>query len=352
MMKKILITTTDTLYGWEIEAYLKPIFASVVIGTNMLADISASFSDLFGGRSSSYEKRLQLIKDNAIAILSNKALELGANCILNLEVDVDQISGKNMQMFMITAGGTAVIAKNNKSQVDLKHVKEVDKDLVKERANIIRLVKKYHNVDTAISIEEVRMIADSQSSDFRELILHKLKSATTGVIDGEVIKLYKEYFSKIEPKDAIEVLYPPLLVETTDGFKKTVVEIIKENDLLDFGFVYLLLENSLEQKKIALNVLLAHKPVYGYNDVQSLEEVIEYLKSSFAKLSIATTKKGFLSSAEKEVWTCRCGSTNAAENRYCGRCYNDEYGFSNDELKPASVIEILSNRLLALKGLL
>jgi len=352
-MKKILITTTDSLYGWEIEAYLKPIFASVVLGTNAFADFSASFSDFFGGRSSSYEKRLQLIKDNAIATLTNKASELGANCILGLKIDVDQISGKNMQMFMITAGGTAVIAKNTKHQAEVTQLKDINKDLVKEKAHIIRLAKKYKNLTTTVDTEELRTIAESQSIEFKDYILAKLKAMATAVVDNEHFKLYKEYFGRLEPKDAIAALYPVLLTETAEGFIKTIVTIIREYDLLDYSGVYKLLEGSLSQKKIALNVLLAYKPSYGSDDLLAINEVIEHLiKDSFPNLSTTTIKKGFLSSTEKEAWTCQCGSTNAVETKYCGRCYNDQQGFHSDELKPSQVAEVLNDRLTALKSFL
>jgi uncharacterized protein YbjQ (UPF0145 family) len=46
-MKKILITTTESLHGWEIDTYLKPVFASVVIGANAFSDISASLTDVY-----------------------------------------------------------------------------------------------------------------------------------------------------------------------------------------------------------------------------------------------------------------------------------------------------------------
>lgn len=353
-MKKILITTTDSLYGWEIEAYLKPIFASVVLDTNAFADFSASFSDLFGGRSSSYEKRLQVIKDNAIAILTNKASELGANCILGLKVDVDEISGKNMQMFMITAGGTAVIAKSGKNQVDVSQSKEINKDIVKDKATIIRLARKYKNIDAPINDEDLKIIVDSHSSEFADFILAKVKSMTaTGVIiESEQLKLFREYFGKLEPKDAISVLYPVLLSETSEGYTKMVVTLIREYDLLDFGFVYLLLEDTIQRKKIALNVLLSHKPIYTFNDIQGLEEMIEQLKNSFPNLSTSSMKKGFLSSTEKEAWTCPCGNVNALETKFCGRCYHDQFGFHTDELKSNQVIEVLNDRLSALKDLL
>jgi uncharacterized protein YbjQ (UPF0145 family) len=153
-MRKILITTTDSLYGWEIETYIKPVFASVVIGANAFADIGAAFTDFFGGRSGNYEKRLQLIKDNAIAILTSKATELGANCILALKIDMDEISGKGTQMFMITACGTAVVARNSKNQTEHNQSIQIDKEHVKEKANIIRLAQKFSVINYNTNQEE------------------------------------------------------------------------------------------------------------------------------------------------------------------------------------------------------
>jgi uncharacterized protein YbjQ (UPF0145 family) len=352
-MKKILITTTESLHGWEIEAYLKPVFASVVIGTNLFADIGASFSDLFGGRSSGYEKRLQLIKDNAITILSSKATELGANCILSLKVDVDEISGKNMQMFMITAVGMAVIAKNAKSQTDAKHIKEIDKDNIKERANLIRLAKKFQNFETGITVDELKIIIESRSSDFIEMAIAKLKTlGSANVGDDDFNKLYKEYFAGIDPNDAIAVLYPTLILESEENLLNSIVAIIKDNDLVDYGSVNKLLQNTLQRKKIALNILMAYKPSYNYDDIEVLKEMIERVKDSFPKVTTLTMKKGFLSSAEKEVWICPCNATNSIETNLCSGCYNDQYGFSSDELKPNQVVEILTNRLLALESFL
>src|SRR5690554_1803022 len=109
-MNKIITTTTNTLEGWSIEEYLSPISVNVVVGANILSDIAASWTDFFGGRSTSYEKKLQDIYQQAISNLGNKAKTIGANCILGLKIDIDEISGKGNQMFMITAIGTPVIA--------------------------------------------------------------------------------------------------------------------------------------------------------------------------------------------------------------------------------------------------
>lgn len=347
-MKKLLITTTDSLHGWDIEAYLTPVFASVVLGTNIFADGSAAWTDFWGGRSSSYEKRLQLIKDNAIEILSDKASRLGANCILGLKVDMDEISGKGTQMFMITAVGMAVIAKNKNSHADPKQSKEIDKEYVKEQSNVIRLAKKFTSIEVPITEEEVKIIIASKSTEFKEYILGKLKLYS----DGEFGKLFKEYFSVIDANDASEILYDKLITETSEGYLKTIVEIIKDNDLLDYDGITKLLNGPTDKKKIGLTLSLAFKPSYSLTDIKAMGDLINALTESFPKISSLTTKKGFLSSTEKEAWACVCKTTNDQDVNYCNGCGQDQYGFRSDELKPQQVIESLSNRLTGLKNLL
>ncbi|RYE21340.1 MAG: heavy metal-binding domain-containing protein [Sphingobacteriales bacterium] len=78
-MKKIIITNTNTIEGKPIIKYFDPISANVVIGTNIFSDISAGFSDFFGGRASSYEKKLEKIYEQVKVKLREKALGSAAN---------------------------------------------------------------------------------------------------------------------------------------------------------------------------------------------------------------------------------------------------------------------------------
>ena len=56
--RDMIVTTTGMLEGYEIKAYLGVISAQIVAGTNIFSDIAASFRDVFGGRSLSYQKQL------------------------------------------------------------------------------------------------------------------------------------------------------------------------------------------------------------------------------------------------------------------------------------------------------
>src|SRR5450759_2017729 len=111
-LNNILVTTTSTIDGMTIKQYIKPISAHVVAGTNFFSDFFASLSDAFGGRSQTYQRQLSSIYTESVEILKQSAYQIGANCILGLKVDLDEISGKGKSMFMITATGTAVIIEN------------------------------------------------------------------------------------------------------------------------------------------------------------------------------------------------------------------------------------------------
>src|SRR6267378_5006770 len=107
--KDILVVTTSSIEGLKIKSYLRPVSAHIVAGTNLFSDFLGGLTDVFGGRSQTYQKQLTSLYNEAIYRLKFTAYELGANCIVGLSVDMDEISGKGKSMFMLTALGTAVV---------------------------------------------------------------------------------------------------------------------------------------------------------------------------------------------------------------------------------------------------
>src|SRR5689334_15553241 len=114
--KRLLITTTSSIDGAKVNSYKGIVSARVVTGTDLFTDFFASVSDVFGGRSGAYQKQLKSIYDEVIDLLSDDATKMGANVILGLKIDHDEISGKGKQMFMVTATGTAVKIDDYKSE--------------------------------------------------------------------------------------------------------------------------------------------------------------------------------------------------------------------------------------------
>ena len=112
MDNNILITTTDTIENAVIEKYIDLITTNVVVGTNVFSDFGASITDFFGGTSQTYQNKLQKIYDTAFSNLRQRAIELGANAIVGVKIDFDEISGKGKSMFMVSAVGMAVLIKH------------------------------------------------------------------------------------------------------------------------------------------------------------------------------------------------------------------------------------------------
>ena len=355
-MKKILLTTTESLFGWEIESYLKPIFSNVVIGAGFLSDFSASFTDLFGGRSNSYERKLQSVNDSALQILQSKASELGATCVIGLKVNVHQISGKNVQMFMVSAYGTAVIAKSTITIKVSTSSKEIDKSTVNERAKLIELQNKFTNDDFQLKLEDLQLIVDNHADDFISIIYNKLKkqvSADYGMeteVDKLIERLYIDYFSVINSTNAKTILYHGLQTEDNTKFLSKILTIIKAFDLVDYQYCINMLEmQSVNIRKLALQVLSFDKPFYVVEDSRDLRKIIAIIEVSFPNSATSSTKKGFLSSNEKEVWVCKCSRTNDLSEEFCGTCCKDQKGFKENEITPAVVIKHLTNIERALK---
>ena len=107
----MILTTTSTLQNQEIEAYLGLVTGETIIGANIFKDLFASIRDVVGGRSSSYERVLKEAKDTAMSEMQDQAERLGANAIIGIDLDYENI-GASGSMLMVVATGTAVRVKN------------------------------------------------------------------------------------------------------------------------------------------------------------------------------------------------------------------------------------------------
>lgn len=109
----VIVTTTNAVEGYRITRYLSPIVANIVAGTGLFSDLVAGFSDVLGGRSETYQRQLSGMYMDAVGQLERQARDAGANCVVGAKFDFGEISGKGMQMFMLSAVGTPVVIKTD-----------------------------------------------------------------------------------------------------------------------------------------------------------------------------------------------------------------------------------------------
>ncbi len=104
----MIISTTHSLDNQPVQKYLGIVTGEVIAGANVVRDIFASITDIFGGRSGKYEEVLSRARDEAMSEMSAKAAQMGANAIIGVDIDYE-VLGKTGSMLMVSVSGTAVV---------------------------------------------------------------------------------------------------------------------------------------------------------------------------------------------------------------------------------------------------
>ena len=106
----MLMTTTTTVEGQRVEAYLGIVQGEAILGANIFRDFFAGIRDIVGGRSGAYEGELRKARDIALREMQEQAAALGANAIIGIDLDYEtiQMGSNSGNMLMVSASGTAV----------------------------------------------------------------------------------------------------------------------------------------------------------------------------------------------------------------------------------------------------
>ena len=105
----MIITTTHTLQDRKVAEYKGIISAKNVRGINVIRDFLTSFRDFFGGRSGSYQDVMTAMEQELLGELRHQAISMGANAIIGVTIDFDNVGSKNKSLLMAYAKGTAIV---------------------------------------------------------------------------------------------------------------------------------------------------------------------------------------------------------------------------------------------------
>ncbi|HDP95695.1 MAG TPA: heavy metal-binding domain-containing protein [Candidatus Aminicenantes bacterium] len=103
----MIVTTTPSIEGKKIRAYLGLVTGEAIMGANLFKDLFAGIRDLVGGRSAAYERELGRARQVALKELEERAAALGADSIVGVDIDYE-VLGQNNGMLMVSVSGTAV----------------------------------------------------------------------------------------------------------------------------------------------------------------------------------------------------------------------------------------------------
>jgi len=104
----MILSTTPQIEGHPIREYKGVVTGETIIGANAFKDFFAHIRDIVGGRSGSYEKVLREAKDTSLQEMTQRALDLGANAVVGIDIDYETV-GANGSMLMVATSGTAVV---------------------------------------------------------------------------------------------------------------------------------------------------------------------------------------------------------------------------------------------------
>ena len=346
-MKRVFISTTNTVDNGKASEYFGVVSSHIVAGTGFLSDFAASVSDIFGGRSGSYRRQLESLYDEALDELSNKAQLLGANSILGLTLDMDNISGKGMSMFMITAVGTAAKIQFDEEVEDNNSSESVSSTMlvneIAKRAFLQRLkdektylmdrdwepILKYPDNDYVLPLSKkfFQIFTQPNESDYREKFKTNL---------GQLISL-------VDRDIAVQGIYEGLRIEK--GFDPARL-LIKEHSLFDAKSILALVHEGFTKRAIA--ILGAEKPSYTEADLQDMEALLEALEHlpDIGKIEVV---QDVLFRKEVEKFICAHGHRTNSDVEFCSSCGENIKGLTRDEVK---AIEVFKNRVAVLRDLL
>ncbi|MEZ5886531.1 MAG: heavy metal-binding domain-containing protein [Paracoccaceae bacterium] len=100
----MIITTTPSLEGHRITRYHGIVTGEAILGANIFRDLFAQVRDIVGGRSAAYEQELGRARETALREMEERAVAMGADAIVGVDLDYEVINN----MLMVSASGTAV----------------------------------------------------------------------------------------------------------------------------------------------------------------------------------------------------------------------------------------------------
>ena len=360
-MDKFIITTTPTIEGHPIKAYLGAINVNVVIGTNFFSDFAASFTDVFGGSSGTYQRKMDAMYESAQKELEKKARRLGCNAIVGFKTDFDEISGKGKSMFMLSATGTACKIENSSDTLETDEVVNfVDSARLKQELDKDELMAKLAKVShlSSITEDDWQYMTDHPSKDAVKIILEKYYSGMTSE-DSYYRNSTTEHKTKSETllnlldyneaSDIVYEIYGGLSDEANYGGEANyhyIGNFIRSCSLFNPSATKALISSSPAK---AADILDCDKPFYDSEDLRLMKEILSMFNSLPDVGQISVGKNGMFSK-EKELFVCQHGHKNEKDSEFCSSCGENIKGLNRNHLKKIEQFKVRVETLERLMG--
>ncbi|MBC6365803.1 YbjQ family protein [Algoriphagus sp. AK58] len=351
MKSSILVTPTDSVKGLEIERYIEFISTNVVVGTNLFSDAGASLIDFFGGMSNSYQEKLDKIQKVGIDKLKHKAQNLGANGIISLRTDFDEISGKGKSMFMVSISGMAVRFTQNQS-IDSKVEIALPDDLDIEISKI-KISEVIRNGSLPSEEEWTFLLSNPIPEIIPDLLNSYLKrfehySSPINDIEKTARNFFPLILKNLDEEFVSDILYSKL-IEITDLKKKENIIVIKTliEESQTFAVKWIIKMIADGKKSSAILTLNSNKRSFKKSDSEEFKKVLNILDNlpDTGKIEMVKSLLG-----TKEKYICESNHTSDSSSKYCNNvdCGKNIKGLISSEI---AIIEEFRIKVKALENI-
>lgn len=345
-MKSVLITTTSSVDGAAIERYLGVTSAHVVAGTGLFSDIAASFRDLFGGRSASYQKQLEGLNQTALEQLSEKARRMGADAVIGARIDYDEVSGKNVQMFMVTATGTAVKLDKASQASPSMDASPAHQSAPMPGAEILRRVKveqimnRIERDAKSVTPSEIETLVKLYAPEAADAVSEWMRRGDRYNPLNEAhpdFSVLKAYFSSIPAEDARRALEAQLLErEVSSSVRQTALDWIVELELTNYASILRGLREAPAEALVHWVFLARTYPQYLTGEDAAAAAQIKRCLEELPDRSEVIQKRGLMGSSA--AWKCAvCETETDASKETCENCQRDRRAVRPKDVRSAFV---------------
>jgi uncharacterized protein YbjQ (UPF0145 family) len=105
------VVTMDRIPQREITEAKGAVMNEQVFSVDVVTDTLSGLGSVFGGHSKSYTEQYAKGREKVIEGLKEKAEQMGANAIVGLKIQYGQFINSDIMLIVISANGTAVVAK-------------------------------------------------------------------------------------------------------------------------------------------------------------------------------------------------------------------------------------------------
>ena len=326
------ITTTELIQGWTIKGYKGLVTAHVVAGTGFFSDFAAGWTDVFGGRSQTYQRQMAVIEEDALEFLRSAAVDRGANWVIGTRIAFDEISGKGMQMFMVSAQGTAVRAVADPSVPHDRHAAttvpgaSVANRL--QRDAVLEMLPAIEKGERLVTEDFVAALCETKPPEAIPLCLRLLCPPATSQVTEKIQRLARQSLHMAPRQATRQAIQNLMLSQPTSA----AVSLYNHLGLLDLKWALTQVQSPHSTARQAgLWVLCCCVAAsYAPDDIPVLRSLSRAIRAGIPETCTEVALKGLLSGKSTKAWRCGHGHDNSLEDQRCAICDIDRHGLPRE----------------------